>query len=272
MKGWKKVPLALLDEDAPTLARYFFIKRCPLPKYVGPSEDEQDEDDGFQERVESAKRSLLVSNIPIHFNYSNVSEVFGAFGEINEVNFQEQQAQASTSSQQQNIGCGRCAQVEFGDSSVVDRILAADSSAVVHCQPYNSGDQESTGMTKWLCEYAQNRPNTEKLLHQVERFMAAFDEREQQEAAMRRGAPVVDDEGFTQVISKKKRKIAPVVAEASSSSKKSKKEKKSEQLVGFYKFEEREKKQQQLDLLRLKFEEDKKRVQKMKEHRLFRQF
>lgn len=135
-------------------------------------------------------------------------------------------------------------------------------------QPFQQGTKP-TGTKKWLATYHHNRPKSETLQLQVDRFMEAFDQREQQAKAAASG-PLVDDEGWTLVRSsgKRRRLLLPKGVEEQGR----KKKKKKGPVLNFYKHQQIQKKRDALADLRRKFEQDKERLAKQTATRKFNPF
>eukprot|EP00823_Brevimastigomonas_motovehiculus_P009559 TRINITY_DN922_c0_g2_i1.p1 TRINITY_DN922_c0_g2~~TRINITY_DN922_c0_g2_i1.p1 ORF type:complete len:149 (-),score=57.63 TRINITY_DN922_c0_g2_i1:97-543(-) len=140
-------------------------------------------------------------------------------------------------------------------------------------------EPELNGIEKWVHDYQSDRPDVQKLQAQVDRFMKAFDERSEMEKQAEKKGPIVDKDGFILVTGdtkKKKRKLntKPSTTSATSSSSSTpsseKRKKKAPAVFNLYRFQERQQKMDQLKQLRSDFEEDKKKISKMREQRKFR--
>lgn len=129
-------------------------------------------------------------------------------------------------------------------------------------------------MGKWRTEYANMRPDYSKLQTQVDLFLSAFDKRTAAEKAAA-NKPVVDEEGWTLVVGSKRKGGADSAKSAIKQAAKDyarKVQKQAGHAFAFYKFQEKERKQERLALLRRKFEEDKKKIQDMRSNRKFKPF
>ncbi|KAG6544578.1 hypothetical protein Mapa_014000 [Marchantia paleacea] len=135
-----------------------------------------------------------------------------------------------------------------------------------------------TGMKKWLADYRAKRPGLDVLQKEVDDFMADFDAKEEKARLEKMAA--AEEEGWTLVVGNKGRKkttdtesgvrvgaISSLAAEE-----KSKKQSKKETTDDFYRFQRRDARRNEVLELQKKFEEDKKRIAKMREARKFRPY
>ncbi|KAL2649671.1 hypothetical protein R1flu_017799 [Riccia fluitans] len=134
-----------------------------------------------------------------------------------------------------------------------------------------------TGMKKWLADYRAKRPGLAALQKAVDDFMAEFDAREEKAKVQRMAA--AQEEGWTLVTGNKGRKKTVdaesgvrVGAVSSLAVEEKAKTKTKESAVDFYRFQRREAKRNEVLELQKKFEEDKKRIAKMREARKFRPY
>jgi len=176
-------------------------------------------------------------------------------------------------------GTLRYALVTFAKKESVELAL---STKINHPQPYQCPSAPH-GMNKWLSDYKTARPEVSKLNDMVNMFMQAFDQRTDEEKknkiSTKRGLSQPDEEGWIHVSYKNKRKRRRRLRnynrdniEWAKEPRASKKKRKKEKVVYFYKFEERQKKQEKLALLKRRFQEDKKKLAKMKAQRKFKPF
>ena len=124
----------------------------------------------------------------------------------------------------------------------------------------------------WMAYYkSRYNLNKEMVKLQADKFMEMFDNNlanENYKREMLEGK--VDEDGFTLVTRKKAVKTANAAANLL---KKRKKQKKKQGTVGdFYVFQRRERKRNQLKELREKFEQDKNRVERLKNSRKYKPF
>eukprot|EP01031_Cornospumella_fuschlensis_P040515 gene40515-49384_t len=117
------------------------------------------------------------------------------------------------------------------------------------------------------------REDPEQWQARVDEEMREFEEdeeRERREHQEAREKP--DDDGFILVASKNKRKREDDHNVHRGKTQRTRKNKKDTELKNFYRFQIKEQKMKQLDILRKKFEEDKEKVAKMKDARKFKPY
>jgi hypothetical protein len=124
-----------------------------------------------------------------------------------------------------------------------------------------------TGLDGLIAAHCGARVPPERLQAEVEAYCGAFEDAEERErAAKRRAEEEPDDDGFVMVTSKR----AKTGEESTNKKSRSRPKKKKRELANFYAHQIRETKRNQLVELRQKFEEDKKRIEKLKAGRKFR--
>lgn len=138
---------------------------------------------------------------------------------------------------------------------------------------YIEGDAP-VGLRKWKSQYLQQRPDHSALQKQVDMFLHAFDQRtEAEKQAKKTQKPVIDEDGFMLVQSSNKRRGAPDSSAKSAAKKfKRKIQEQADNAVHFYKFQEKERKLERINVLRRKFEEDKQKLLDLKATRKFKPF
>jgi len=257
LKGMVTLNLQLSEdaEDSDFCRTLYFKEHLTKNKQKSAEEDEDAE---YRQG-----RTLFVSNVPHHFNYTDLSEVFSIFGQVGEVIFDDKPAQAKAATRAQAL---RTALVVFEEAEDMEKALKHDLGSTR--QPYIAGSK-IMGLNKWMELYKKVRPDPKALQFQVDRFMEAFDQRTEMQKKAAKGAPAVDEDGFTLVTYKNKkgkRKLRTNDSEVAKSEA-AKKKKKKDPVVNFYKFQERNQKMERLAQLRRKFEEDKQLLAQIKERR-----
>eukprot|EP00249_Psilotum_nudum_P030386 c42962_g1_i1 orf=408-872(-) len=132
------------------------------------------------------------------------------------------------------------------------------------------------GMEKWLADYHSKRPGLHVLQQQIDDYIAEFEALEDQ--ARRDKEAAAAEEGWTVVVHHKGRKkttdlesgikvgsVASATAERFS-------KKNKEVLLDFYRFQQRDARRNEVIELQKRFDEDKKRIAKMKAARKFRPY
>ncbi|KNA11211.1 hypothetical protein SOVF_137280 isoform A [Spinacia oleracea] len=139
-------------------------------------------------------------------------------------------------------------------------------------------EDDSKGMKKWIKEFHDRRPGVKVLQEQIDNFITAHEEQEEQ--ARRERETKLTEEGWTVVVHRKggKRTTDPdsgvavgSVAEAAVRDKLAKKKSKDVGL-DFYRFQRKEAHRSEVMKLQSKFEEDKKRIQQIRAARKFKPY
>ncbi|KAL3499646.1 hypothetical protein ACH5RR_038739 [Cinchona calisaya] len=143
----------------------------------------------------------------------------------------------------------------------------------------SSGDEDcSKGMKKCITEYHQRRPGIQVLQERIDEFITAHEAWEEQERKEREALAAED--GWTVVTHHKGRKkttdaetgvTVGSVAQAAVLDKMAKKKSKGVGL-DFYRFQRREARRNEIMMLQDKFEQDKKKIQQLREARKFRPY
>jgi len=191
------------------------------------------------------EETLFVANIPFEWAAEDVQHVFSCFGEVS--------SSVLLDPENASITGAKRALICFADPEDFARALKTNMQNTR--QPFQAASLPC-GMQKWLAEYQAQRPAADKLQTQVDRFMEFFDQR-----ANKGNAP--DEDGWTTVAANTKRRRVLVPKGVTLPERKKKKP----ALIHFYKHEERVKKQDQLEELRRKFEEDKAKLAQLKSAR-----
>ncbi|XP_062220186.1 uncharacterized protein LOC133919713 [Phragmites australis] len=136
----------------------------------------------------------------------------------------------------------------------------------------------SRGMKKWILEYKQKRPGLKVLQERIDEFIVAHEEQQEKERKEREARAA--GEGWTVVVHHKGRKkttdtetgtaVGSVSLAAMQEKMANKKPK--EVAPNFYRFQKREAHLSELAMLQSKFEQDKKRIQKLRAQRKFKPY
>lgn len=196
---------------------------------------------------ETSDRTIEVLNMPPYATESDVKEVFSRLDPVKEV--------TATS-------VPSTFRVTFEKLSSVDKALRLTS-----LEPLSN---PITGLQKWIRCQNNTVKDCKSLQRQVDQFMHRYDKEVKQQ---KRSAKKVDDEGWT-VVTKKSRTpgLSRKESVASKLEIKANKGKERKQLTDFYVFQKRESKMNQIVEMRKKYEEDKEKVNAMKQARRFRPY
>ncbi|KAI9366806.1 ribosomal RNA-processing protein 7-domain-containing protein [Zopfochytrium polystomum] len=239
-------------------------------------------------------RTLFLCNLPLDVTEAHLGRLFRRCGEIEQVILQISDAgddlcsdvsglmnriliSADSDSQTKSRsgyvvfksedGCERANQMRIRRRTWSDHDEAAKKAGlIVGTRKY--------GLAKWMEEESHHRPPISQLQKSANVYIQKFDEMEQarrQELIAKRKEP--DEDGFVTVTrSLYRRRLAKDNQGKNAIPNRKYNKKKSLQVVDFYRFQMRESKRNQLAELRVKFEEDKKRIEALKERRKFRPF
>lgn len=156
-------------------------------------------------------------------------------------------------------GRGSVGYVVFSSADEVDgalKMCAVTEPVICTCA------RGSCGFQKWCADYARDRTSVSGLEALVEQTVMRYELKKREDKDERRKTGEPDDEGWVTVT--RKRALPATRVE--------KKKRKKKELLNFYNFQQRETQRQRIAELRKKFEEDKRRVEQMKEKRKFKPF
>eukprot|EP00761_Pharyngomonas_kirbyi_P000604 gb/GECH01000604.1/.p1 GENE.gb/GECH01000604.1/~~gb/GECH01000604.1/.p1 ORF type:complete len:603 (+),score=224.44 gb/GECH01000604.1/:1-1809(+) len=150
-------------------------------------------------------------------------------------------------------------------------------SADFHSVIQESSDQIPIGLERYVKQYLDYRPPVEKRSQRIDKLMGVFDKiRNQQHKKQLEEVNKPDEDGFITVLPPKGpmgTRSQQGVKGAAYTRKAEEKAKQGPKVqLDFYKFQRIARKKKELGELRQQFEEDKKRIQNMKEKRMFKPF
>ena len=218
--------------------------------YVKPYLTQHSKKAAAEESIFVPDRTLMVVNVPNDMTPGDMERIFAQFGAI-------QHLDAS-----RTMGHGPMApntvRIVYKDAAAMARALTASRYS---CAETDRESEECVGWKFYEEQYMKERPGLTVLKEEADRYMAEYALRETQELEERQVASEqVDADGFQKVVSVGKKRGSGEMM-----SLKQRKKKKSKELTNFYRFQMRE----QLKALRLKFEQDKARIEEMKRARMF---
>ncbi|PCH40788.1 hypothetical protein WOLCODRAFT_131531 [Wolfiporia cocos MD-104 SS10] len=179
---------------------------------------------------------------------------------------------------------GRSAHVVFLDESSLSRALSASAKA----RPWPTDSSVPTGLAHYRAQYDSLRPPLDAVKAHADTYMDLFEyeqAKKKQQSKYRMGEAIVDDDGFTLVVrggaygktlgggvgvASKRFQAEQAGRGSGRGGRKNKKEKKEKD--SFYSFQIHEKKRQELLDLKRKWEEDKAKVEKLKQSKKFKPY
>ncbi|CAF0778824.1 unnamed protein product [Brachionus calyciflorus] len=242
---------------------------------------------GKSETNEFNSRTLFVNNIPPYYTEQGIKNVFSVFGRVDNV-FIHSKPTSNPFIKQNEIHKKsyfehddennddehgfKIAYVVFSQEQSVDKSLKKpiDNERILT----NTDTIISTGMKKWVEEYKRNFVDAKKLNKEIDEYMMNYDEekakKEQEQEEM---ANQPDEDGWITVTPKsRKSNLAFTERNIEKMKTKQKKKRQQMQLINFYSFQMKESKKEYIAQLRKKFEEDKQRIESMKQNRKFKPF
>lgn len=225
-------------------------------------------------------RTLFLLNVPPYVTEESLKTFFQRIGNVESVLFAAKPGREETAKWYEGLDIPfsntqapfkfKVAYVVFQKSSSIDRALALQSIDL-----YNGSGEclVKTGMELWHDEYQNNFLLDMAITQaQIDAYMAGYDKREREAAEAAKTSEADADgwvtvgkdgrnAGFEQkesVIGRLENKLA--------------KDKKTKELKNFYTFQIRESKMQNVVEMRKKYEEDKRKIELLKQSRRFRPF
>ncbi|KAL6071254.1 Ribosomal RNA-processing protein 7 A [Balamuthia mandrillaris] len=242
--------------------------------------EEEEEEEQEEEKLEAdADRTLLIQNPIYDCTAEDLERIFSRCGKIRSIAFKSKPQPGSKRLKAElaldlDPLSDIYVHLVFEEVESVAVALATDW-ASLSSQLTEQGDQR--GVEKWISDYHKARPDPAKVQAQVDAFMFEFDkkqeiQRKEEEASW--GKP--DEDGFILVQSKRGRKRLSDGTIAVTGTRVTKKliakGKQERVLSDFYRFQKRELRRQELADLRVKFEEDKKKIAMLRAARKFKPF
>jgi len=226
----------------------------------------------FLKKLESEKEksTLVVVGIAPYVSKDCLERVFGEFGDVQEVTFQRE---VDHSLFEQSMGKGfQTAHVRFAASEHISTVMDQCHKSSLKLL-FTKETPIMSGLSKWCSEYKTKFHDSSALKDDIDSYMADFDKAEEErkkEERKRRNQP--DEEGWVTVTRSARGRVPPAVLATQKDQQKPSKKKRriDESLNAFYSFQAKESKMKNLQDLRQKFDEDKKRLALLKSARKFR--
>jgi ribosomal RNA-processing protein 7 len=204
---------------------------------------------------------LFVANVPPRWAERRTKQLFSCFGEVGAVT-------VGALSRPRSGAPVHYARVSFATADGLRRACQQQPVRAVSVDPL---PPPPPLVTQSLDTYERERPDHHSLQEEANGTMAAFERREaaHREAAARE-AGSTDDDGFTMVGRSKGAKLVVGQAAAGRRANPRKRKKKTKELTNFYRWQLREQKKHELEDLRAGFQEDLKKIARMKRSKRFK--
>ncbi|XP_061390455.1 ribosomal RNA-processing protein 7 homolog A [Musca vetustissima] len=224
-------------------------------------------------------RTLFLLNVPPYVTEKSLETFFEQVGPVVSVLFAQKAGRDEDQKWMQKVTefsnaeapfTFKVAYVVFKNSNSVSRALEVKSIDLF--SPTSKESYIVTGMQLWHTQYKDRILDVDKTHAYIDEYMAAYDERER-EAAEAAKTTEADADGWVTVGKRGNNagfeQSEGIIGKIEEKMEKSKKKK---ELTNFYTFQIRESKMKNIVELRKKFEEDKKKIETLKQTRRFRPF
>lgn len=206
-------------------------------------------------------RTVIVCNIPPWCPKSSIKANFGRFGKIKDIQLQLKPGKKPE--EEEDIkNRFSVAYIVYAEAASIEKLTKAAN--MKKPKPMYANTVENpviTGYPLFCAEYNQSFPDIKKLQAEINEFMANFDEQKTEEQ-------MKADDGWQ--VAGKKKFVRLTEAEQNEMKKKVAKKRKRDQQLNFYSFQIRESKKNKIVEMRKKFEEDKQKINRMKQERKFK--
>ncbi|XP_062058733.1 ribosomal RNA-processing protein 7 homolog A [Lepus europaeus] len=223
------------------------------------------------------KRTLFVLNVPPYCTEECLGRLLCSCGPVQSVRLQAKPDLAESPEEPTSkffhpkpVPGFQVAYVVFQKPKAVSAALSLKGPLLVSTESH----PVSSGIHKWIADYAGSVLDPEALRLEVDTFMEAYDQRTaEEEAKAKEEEGVPDEEGWVKVTRRGRRPVLPRTEAASLRVLEREKRKRArKELLNFYAWQHRETKMEHLAQLRKKFEEDKQRIELMRAQRKFRPY
>lgn len=235
-------------------------------------------------------RTLLVLNVPPYCNKESLSRIFSLkFGDVENVILQKKITNDATEFVQKptvkdlSLDDEKYFKSEDVKGFKLAFVIFSDPASVTRAAEYETNEKPciistracpvKVGMGKWIEEYCDSIPD-KNLQVNIDLYMSKYDTahtRAEEKEEETKDAP--DEEGWIKVSRKGKHPVVPrTEANELKAKSREKMKRKQKELINVYAYQIRESKREKIAELRRKFEEDKVRIQSMRQSRKFQPF
>lgn len=208
--------------------------------------------------------TLFVLNVPPYATEDSFKRIFSVAGPVTRVIFKKQ-----PNIDESNINGFKVAYVVFTKPHSLIKCFKLTS-----LNPLSTPEKPIIcGIQKWVKEYNESIPDPEVLQKEINQFMSEYDKQTEEQKKQEQLAGEEDEDGWITVTKHgrnpglSRKEIVEQKIKA-----KIEKNKKKKELRNFYTFQIRDSKMKHLANLRQKFEEDKKKINALKQARKFKPF
>ena len=216
-------------------------------------------------------RTLFVLNLPVDANFKVLKKIFENCGTLEKLVLKEK-SEFGFSPQQFPLKSGTNAHLIFKEDDAIEKIMEITENII-----YPIDASQPQGIEKWIQEYLDMIPDSQSLRKSIDKELLEFEEMERQvklKTLESRNLP--DKDGFVTVTRKGRRNTnkdeSGAIISAIDPRELKNVKPKEKVLVDFYRFQKRESKKTALQELKNKFEQDKLKIQKLKESRKFKPY
>lgn len=221
-------------------------------------------------------KTLFIINIPPYINEPQLRSAFSSLGSIENVIISENTLEAnpntigqSTYFNKANEVLGfKVAYVVFKLTKSLEKVLKLSK---VTIESNDDAAKLCTGIDKWTKQYFSSFVNEKLLQAEVDEYLIAFEQREQEERDDAKKTEV-DEDGWTVVKRGKTGGFQQKESILKALEDKIEKGKEKKEFNNFYAFQIRQSKQKHIVSLRKKFAQDKLKIEAMKKARRFKPF
>ncbi|XP_055322292.1 ribosomal RNA-processing protein 7 homolog A [Sitodiplosis mosellana] len=224
-------------------------------------------------------KTLFIINIPPYINEPQLRSAFSSLGCIDNVFITENTIEhsnedATSVASQSKYFNNKNDELGFKVAYVVFKLTKSLENALklskVKIESNENGSSLLTGIDKWTKQYLDSFIDEKELQAEVDEYMRAFEEREQEEREESKKTEV-DEDGWT-VVKRKTGGFQQKESILKALEDKIEKGKEKKEFNNFYAFQIRQSKQKHIVSLRKKFAQDKLKIEAMKKARRFKPF
>jgi ribosomal RNA-processing protein 7 len=213
-------------------------------------------------------KTLFVVNLPVDANLKTLKKLFKDYGTLERFIVKET-SEFGFTPDKSILKSGTSGHLIFKEEDAIEHISSIDQ--LEYSPP------KKLGINKWITEYLEMIPDSASLRKSIDQELIEYEEMEKMEklkALEARNMP--DKDGFVTVTRRGRRNTnkdgAGAIVSAIDPRELKNIKPKEQKLVDFYRFQKRQVKKNALQDLKEKFQQDKLKIQKLKENRKFKPY